>query len=99
MPVDHPQHPAADEFERQQIADCRVLRPAVELLEQVLAGMYSGVLRPEPSLQLFGQAATEVGVRRALEQTLRELARSGSDRAERVRLVDRANQVRPRTLW
>ncbi len=72
---------------------------AVELLEQVLGGMSSGALRPEPSLKLFGQAATEVGVRRALEQTLRELARSTPERSERVRLVDRANQVRPRTLW
>ena len=69
------------------------------MLEQVLAGIGAGQLQGQPQLQLFGHPATEPGVRKALEATLLALARSSSDRAERIRLVDRANAVRPRTLW
>lgn len=72
---------------------------AATMLEQVLDGLSSGRLQPQPQLQLFDQPATEPGVRAALEKTLLGLARASSDRGERVRLVDRANAVRPRTLW
>ena len=54
---------------------------------------------PEPGLDLFGEPGTEQGARRALERTLRDLARTESDHAVRIGLVDQANTVRPRTLW
>ncbi len=71
----------------------------VGVLEQVLSGMVSGSLVAVPSAELFGHPSTEAGVRRVLSRTLTELARTSSDRAERLRLVDRANAVRLRTLW
>ncbi len=72
---------------------------AANVLSQVLDGMVAGRLQPEPQLQLFGEPATEPGVRKALEHTLLGLARSSPDRDERIALVDRANDVRPRSLW
>ena len=41
---------------------------------------------------------TERSLREGLEQTWRTLARLTDDQAERIRLVDLANQVRPRSL-
>lgn len=72
---------------------------ATGVLETVLGALVHGRLQPQPQLRLFGQPATEPGVRKALERTLLDLARSSSDRGERIRLVDRANAVRPRSLW
>jgi len=72
---------------------------AATVLQQVLGGFAAGSLRPEPGLVFFGEPGTEVGVRRALERTLRELARTEPDRTVRIGLVDQANAVRPRTWW
>jgi serine/threonine-protein kinase PknG len=46
----------------------------------------------------FGTSLVGRDVRIALERAYRELARHAGTTAERVRLVDRANAVRPRTL-
>ena len=72
---------------------------AAVVLQVVLDGMLAGVWPPRPELQFFGEPATEAGVRHALEQALLDLARGTTDRAERIRLVDRANAVRVRSLW
>ena len=48
--------------------------------------------------QVAGVPATEVDLRRALESTWRAAAQHSEDAADRVRCVDRANAVRPRTL-
>jgi serine/threonine-protein kinase PknG len=72
---------------------------SVDILSNMLDGFGAGRLQPQPQLQLFGQPATETGVRTALEKTLRELARTAPDSGERIRLIDHANQVRPKTLW
>jgi serine/threonine-protein kinase PknG len=50
------------------------------------------------SAQLFGRPFTERDVRLSLEETYRALASRSASRAERVSLVDRANEVRPRSL-
>jgi serine/threonine-protein kinase PknG len=69
---------------------------AVELLEVALARLQAGQLEPGAGVLVLGQPLEEVPLRVALERSYRELARLAT-RAERIRLVDRANQVRPET--
>jgi serine/threonine-protein kinase PknG len=52
----------------------------------------------EPSTHVGPAVATEQDLRAAAEHAYRELATLTADRAERTRLVDAANAVRPRTL-
>ena len=54
--------------------------------------------RRSPDARSAACAATEPDLRAAAEQAYRDLATLTSDRAERIRLVDDANAVRPRTL-
>ena len=70
----------------------------VELLEGALQGLLSGAVKPDGGTKLRGHPLDEVGVRRGLEQACRWLAKLTPDEAEQVRLVDRANQVRPFSL-
>jgi serine/threonine-protein kinase PknG len=51
-----------------------------------------------PGTRVGDVAATVDGLRRGAEHTLRQLAAVTDDRSERIRLVDAANRVRPRTL-
>lgn len=53
---------------------------------------------PDPHTSVAGVAATEPDLRAGAEAAYRRLAAMTSDRAERIRLVDAANAVRPRTL-
>ena len=46
---------------------------------------------------LLGHRFLERDLRFAVERSYRELARWASRNSERIQLVDRANQVRPRT--
>jgi serine/threonine-protein kinase PknG len=71
----------------------------VEVLSQALTAAQGG--RPLPGAVLGrsgGGTADERGCRLALEGEYRILARAADNRAERIRLVDMANAVRPRTL-
>jgi serine/threonine-protein kinase PknG len=74
-------------------------RPRAELdvavLETALAGLAAGAIRPDHRARLRGVPLDEAGVRRGLERACRALARLTPDRAARVRLVDRANEIRP----
>jgi serine/threonine-protein kinase PknG len=56
----------------------------------------NGVAPTVPTL--LGHPFDEEGVRLGLEATYRELARHAGSAAERIELVDRANEVRPRTI-
>jgi serine/threonine-protein kinase PknG len=56
----------------------------------------NGVAPPAPNL--LGYPLTEDGVRLGLETTYRDLARHARTAAERIELVDRANELRPRTI-
>lgn len=49
--------------------------------------------------QLLAFPMTEVGMRRGLEHSLREVARIAPNRLHRYRLVELANLNRPRTWW
>ncbi len=70
------------------------------LVANVLARALDHVRRSgaEPQTQVAGVPATEAKLRAGAEQALRRLAALTSDRAERIRLVDAANAIRPRTL-
>jgi serine/threonine-protein kinase PknG len=75
-------------LDRQQL----VTKVLTEALERVHGGP------GDPSIQIAGVPATERNLRIAAEQSYRALAELTSDRSERVRLVDAANAVRPRTM-
>jgi len=77
-----------DPRERQQL----VVKVLVRALEHVRNGS------PEPNTRIAGVPATEPELRGGAETAYRRLATLTSDRAERIRLVDAANAVRPRTL-
>jgi serine/threonine-protein kinase PknG len=70
-----------------------------DLLEAALQLLRTGRIRPDPRVTLLGEPVTEVRLRLGLERAYRGLARLAPTAAERISLVDRANQVRPRTLW
>jgi serine/threonine-protein kinase PknG len=75
-------------------------RERLSLQAQILVAALDTVTRhgEQPSVRVGGAPATEPELRAAAEQAYRDLAALTSDRAERTRLVDAANAVRPRTL-
>jgi len=77
-----------DPRERQQLV--------VKVLTRALDHVRNG--GPEPGTRIAGVQATEPDLRAGAEQAYRRLAALTADRAERVRLVDAANAIRPRTL-
>jgi serine/threonine-protein kinase PknG len=72
------------------------LRLTAELLEPALALAAAG-RAPAGSAILLGRRFAEHDLRVGLERCYRALAARAEDRSERIRLVDRANRVRPRT--
>ncbi|MEU5694568.1 tetratricopeptide repeat protein [Actinosynnema sp. NPDC020468] len=74
----------------------RRMRLSVELLDAALAHARHGSV--DGRARLLGHAVTEPGLREGLEQCYRTLARLADTPEERIALVDRANEVRPRTL-
>jgi serine/threonine-protein kinase PknG len=75
-------------------------RDRLIILVRVFTAAITEVVRAgdEPGTKIGGVAATEVDLRVAAEQAFRDLATLTSDRAERIRFVDDANAIRPRTL-
>jgi serine/threonine-protein kinase PknG len=72
-------------------------RLETELLEAALALVQSGSGFGEGSDSLLGCRLRERELRLGVERSYRELARWAASSRERVQLVDRANQIRPRT--
>ena len=72
-------------------------RLAADLLEAALDLLTSGAVAADTGVRLLGCELEETVLRRGLERACRDLANQ-SPRAERVRLVDRANLVRPVTF-
>ena len=70
----------------------------LSVYDDALTWILAKTLTPDPNVKLGGYPLTETGMRRAVEATSRRLADLTPDRAERVRLVDRANAVRPMSL-
>jgi serine/threonine-protein kinase PknG len=68
-----------------------------ELLETALRLAQNGAATHNGSADLLGHRFAERDLRFGLERSYRALARAARSRGERIRLVDRANAVRPRT--
>jgi serine/threonine-protein kinase PknG len=66
-----------------------------EILRTALDAVTAG--RPVGDDRLLGCEPAEQSLRSGLEQSYRALARMAPDQAQRIVLVDRANEVRPRT--
>jgi serine/threonine-protein kinase PknG len=73
---------------RREYLRSEILRAALDV---VTAGQTIGDDR------LLGCDPAEYPLRSGLEQSYRALARMAPDQAQRIALVDRANEVRPRT--
>jgi serine/threonine-protein kinase PknG len=72
-------------------------RLQAELLEAALGLVQRGQVFDDGRASLLGHRFLERDLRFAVERSYRELARWASRNSERIQLVDRANQVRPRT--
>ena len=92
---------AADRLRSIPLDDEGRARLRAELLEaardRIEADQPGATTGQPPSLD--GVALTAGSVRRALADTYLALARLARDRRERAVLVDRANRIRPRTLF
>ncbi len=75
-------------------------RDRLTLQAQILRAAVAEVERTgdRPTVRVGPSPATGAELRAAAEQTYRDLASLTSDPAERIRLVDAANAIRPRTL-
>jgi serine/threonine-protein kinase PknG len=72
-------------------------RLQTELFEAALELVERGRVSDDGRASLLGHRFLERDLRLAAERSYRELARWASHSSERIELVDRANQVRPRT--
>jgi serine/threonine-protein kinase PknG len=79
--------------EQQARLTARILSAALELVD--------GATPTDPTAgpKVLGYQLTETDVRLGLESTYRKLALQSPAGAERIALVDQANQLRPRTVW
>jgi serine/threonine-protein kinase PknG len=96
--------PSADELtsasaaiEAISLSGIEKYRVSLMVLDAALELVTSGVLQPNPSTRVLGYALRENDLRVGLETAFRGMARL-VDGDMKVQLVDRANQVRPRTL-
>jgi serine/threonine-protein kinase PknG len=88
-------HEAARQLGRLRLSPAQQQHVTAELLLAALARVVRG--QPLDSGPLLGVEPSERAVRLGLENSYRQLARLSPDRARRVTLVDKANEVRPRT--
>jgi serine/threonine-protein kinase PknG len=68
-----------------------------QLLETALNLLTSNRVKAASSMKILGQPFQEIYVRKGLEKALRDMAHLVK-KEEKIRLVDEANRVRPRTL-
>ncbi len=73
------------------------VRLVAEVLESALALVERGAAFDDGRASLLGYRFLERDLRFGVERSYRELARWAGSSSERIELVDRANQVRPRT--
>lgn len=69
-----------------------------QVLETALNLVTSQALSPASSIAILGQPLEELYLRKGLEKALRDMAHLVTGE-EKIRLVDEANRVRPRTLF
>ncbi len=68
-----------------------------QLLETALNLLTSNRVKAASSMKILGQPFQEIHLRKGLEKALRDMAHL-VNKEEKIRLVDEANRVRPRTL-
>ena len=90
-------HAASATIERLQLDVAERATLSADVYERALAGLLAGTI-PAGSSKMLGRELSERSLREGLEQTYRTLARLADDGAERIRLVDKANGVRSRSL-
>jgi len=73
-------------------------RMHIQILESALAHLDQHAGGRFQAVHLGGVAVTGPSLRAELEKSYRLAARYEDDRAERIRLIDKANEIRPRTL-
>ncbi len=71
---------------------------ARDLFDAALLLLRTGHVRADPGVTLLGEPLTERRLRSGLERAYRALAHLAATPDERIRLVDQANEVRPRSL-
>jgi serine/threonine-protein kinase PknG len=69
-----------------------------DILTRALDLLDAGLVEADPDVTVMGEPFTEAGLRSGLERAYRSLARIALTRDERIRLIDLANEERPRTL-
>lgn len=69
-----------------------------QVLETALHLVTSQVLSPTNDVSIMGQSLQELYLRKGLEKALRDMAHLSSGK-DKIRLVDEANRVRPKTLF
>ncbi len=69
-----------------------------QILSAALELLASRKLKPDPKIKILGHSLTENPMRFGLENSFRSMAQLSAGE-ERIKLVDRANAVRPRTLF
>jgi serine/threonine-protein kinase PknG len=87
---------AAAELERADLQAAEVATLRAQIFESAL--QFVTRTGDRRGVQIDGVEAAETSLRAELERAYRTLARFSADQAERVRLVDQANAVRPRSL-
>lgn len=80
------------------LAEADQYRLNTRILSATLDLLTSRAIQPSESMDVLGYPCDEMNLRRGLEASLRSLARFATG-DERIRLVDEANQIRPRTLF
>jgi serine/threonine-protein kinase PknG len=89
---------ASDTIERLQLDAAERAALAADIFERALEGIEAGRI-PAGNGVMLGRPLSEKSLREGLEQTYRTQARLATSTDERVRLVDLANAVRPRSLF
>jgi serine/threonine-protein kinase PknG len=89
---------AAATIERLQLDAAERAALSADVYERALAGVRDGTI-PSDSTLLLGHPLNERSLQVGLEKTYRTQARLAGSTPERVRLVDLANAVRPRSLF
>ena len=88
---------AAGRLDRLMLDAARRQHLTAEILAAVLDAVTAGQAVGDGDGRLLGYEPTEEALRSGLEQCYRALARLAPDQARRIELVDKANEVRPRT--
>ncbi len=89
---------AAQTIEAIAIQGMERYRLAKQVLETALNLIAKRSLSPNSSILIMGETLEEVNIRKGLEKALRAMAHLSTG-YEKIRLVDEANRVRPRTLF